>query len=269
MTISQFPGHSEAVGAKSPSASPSFTDVWVKEYKDRQEFYKPTELQMPSGKTVKVARMPLHLMWSRGLVPDSLTARVQDWIEAVDDESETKFVDELAVLSNDELIQRYVSWVDLLDFVWCTCVKAPTFVMTESEQNVEFGRLWVGEVDMDDKTYLFSFVQGVDQSVEDFFRQQGEALGELPDGEGLRVQAERVLWVERRGGRVAGVYDRPSDVPMGTVYPESDRRDEDGAHEERPQDTDGASAEVHAGGNQPLPKRTTGRAKKTKDPAGY
>jgi hypothetical protein len=243
-------GH-EAGGPNGSPASPSFVDVWVSEYKSREELYRPIMLALPSGKSVKVQRMPLHVMWTKGIVPDSLTARVQDWVKAIDaDDPQGSILTDMAGLSNDDLIKRYTSWVDMLDFVWCTCVKEPTFVLNESTQNTDFGRLWVGDVDLNDKAYLFSFAQGVDQTVEDFFREQNATLGTLPDGEGLLDPAQRVLWVERQGGRVVGVHDRPGDPRVGELHAGQDRRPEDGADEAgEEQDPDGARTEVQRQGD--------------------
>jgi hypothetical protein len=245
-------GHTEAGASSEGPASPSFRDQWISEYKARENLYRPTMLTLPSAKQVMVSRMPLHILWTKGLVPDILTARVQDWVSAIEaTDPASKLTGEIAALPNDQLIERYQSWLQMMDFVWCTCVTEPTFVMMEDEQDVASAKLWVGDVDLNDKVYLFSFVQGVDQSVEEFFREQGEIVGALPDGDQLLNPSERLLWVERTGGRVVGIHDRSGDVRVGDVHSDEDRRDETRPGPETAvETTDDSRPEIHPGTDQ-------------------
>lgn len=166
--------------------------------------------------------MPLSLMYQRGLIPDIFTARVQEWIGSIQKNLDDPVNAGKEFLhqedeTEEDMEKRYNDWLSIVDYTWCACVSSPSFCMKFEDQDLNKPVLWVGEVDYQDKIYVYTYAQGVDQTVEEFFREQEEALGAILDGEGVRDEAKQLLRVERKGGKLAGVYDRPSDVHVGDL----------------------------------------------------
>lgn len=207
-------------------------------------------LMLPTGKPIHVIRMPLVLLLQTGSIPDKLTHAVSKFINVIEttggdgDKAAKSFEQEFT----DDPIKAAQEWIELLNFVFCQCAISPVFVDTQEEAKPDHGIFWIGNVNFYDKLYVFQWAQGVDREVQAFLHEQIDALGTLPDEQGLRPTTEQLLASGQYGNVLASMADRPSDVDVGPVHSGEDRGDDRTSVSEE-EDTDGTSPEVHVEGH--------------------
>lgn len=149
-------------------------------------------LDVPSGEKIAAVRMPLTYMVRTGIVPDRLTGSVQKQIAQIQSGDPEKARKETIESYMQSPVEAEQEWNALLDFIWCECVVLPKFkplieANPDDEENPTFP---VDSVDMMDKVYLYQWCQGVNESVEDFFRTTSEAMGVMGDVIGVPLPSE-------------------------------------------------------------------------------
>jgi hypothetical protein len=180
-----------AVGAsdRPPIVRPgSLTDQWRTHLKtQRQQTTTVVALDLPSGMTVRAIRPSLLQLLGTGRIPDALVTPVQELIA-------------LGALAAGEdgtasAIRRQVdadpvgygaTFLGILDAVWLAAVVEPVFAADDRAD-----ALPVGSVSIADKTFVFVWAQGVDQSVSQFLdgsARSGAVVGSAPDGDRLRAR---------------------------------------------------------------------------------
>lgn len=159
---------------------------------------KGKELDLPSGNVALVQRPDLRKFVSKGQIPDALTGIVKASIAG---NEQAKAEMEEAVKNDPEMLG---SFVDFLDYVVLSAVLQPKVAaipMQENEDGSESNTpipldernqsvLYVDEVDMDDKMFIFQYAIGGTTDLESFRHQQEELLGSLLSGEDVADKAE-------------------------------------------------------------------------------
>jgi hypothetical protein len=184
-------GHPLGGSAPLPLAVPSLTDQWkahLRTQRDRESAV--TLLALPSGQRVRATRPSLLWLLGAGRVPDALAGPVQELIAlGTVAAGEDGVAAEMGRQQRADPVGYAATFLAILDLVWCAAVIEPRFAADGDGTDPE--ALPVGAVALDDKTYLFVWAQGVDQSVAEFLDRKGRAaaaLGAAPDGGRVRVR---------------------------------------------------------------------------------
>lgn len=150
------------------------------------------ELEVPSG-NVCLVRKPdgMRVFMSKGMIPNSLMPIVQTAI-AEGGKGNAKPVDPsklmAEVLEDPKKLQDMMS---LIDAVVCDIVLEPKVcpVPAEGEERDD-EVLYVDEVDMDDRMFLFQFAVGGTKDLERFRGEQASTMASISDGGEVRDEAE-------------------------------------------------------------------------------
>lgn len=181
------------------SAAPPLFEVWKKAKQERDAKRGGVILTLPSGLPVRVARMPLLALIQRGQIPDALAPVIRRYIEDIDRQLEpdkhhqrTDEVVQQAVARDP--VQAFADYKAILEFVFTSCVIEPRFIRHGDEDRFvpapgQDAPLYVDygpdgsepDVTGDDLQYVYNFCQGVDQTVEEYFREQAALMGDLAD----------------------------------------------------------------------------------------
>ena len=282
-----------AAGAQVPKPPRPLYDVWKERARARQQQeLGGVELMLPSGMPVRVRRIPLILMLQRGTIPDALTPIVNRYIAQITEE-ETKGLsqDELLARSQKQVsedvesdpVEAYNTYTAIIDFVFKTAVVEPRFFyrnevagvdsLQEMREILPAGQddplfLDFGpngeypDVDYADRMFVYQFCQGVDQTIEEFFRQQANDLGVLSDRQDLPLSAEGTLRVDELQRQLVGVPDRPSRVGVGDLYRGEDEGDQGSASQAPTAAQYGDRSQVQRQTNQQDAGRRLGKRKR-------
>ena len=209
------------------------------------------ELTLPTGNKVKAVRIPLLLLLQQGAIPDALTQIVSTFISGIQggDSQKAAAVFEASFAEGGDAVGAALKWIDLINFVCVNCIVTPRFVLKQEEADPPNGVFWIASMNFYDKQWLFSWAQGVDQSVREFLQQQADALGTALDGEGVRLTTEQLLAHGRASEFMVRVADQPSSMAMGSIYSEQDRRDRPSANPEGEETSNAERAQVSTGAN--------------------
>jgi hypothetical protein len=207
------------------SLDPSIELSWRQSAKQKSlERAKPIRLELPSGRPILAIRAHVRWLFKHNMIPDTLLAKVEDMIKLIELQDPQSIEKELSQKLEESPETEFLKWLDLINACWLGCVVQPQFTDDPDREGEESPPYYVGDVDYWDKMYLYQWAQGVDQSIIEFFQQQGEVMGALADGDILQLSAEGDLWVDRRGRFVAGPPGGPSDDEIREVHPKPNRR---------------------------------------------
>lgn len=165
----------------------SLADQWrahLKAHRQRETVVVPVDL--PSGMRVMAMRPSLLALLAAGRIPDALAGPVQDLI-ALGEVAGGGVATELAKRQAADPVGFAAAFLAILDHVWLAAVVEPRFAADDGTADAE--ALPVGAVGVDDKTFLFVWAQGVDQTVAQFLDRKGRPtppVGPAPDGPGVR-----------------------------------------------------------------------------------
>lgn len=155
------------------------------------------DLEVPSGNVARVRREPMQAFITKGIIPNSLLTIVQ---KAVDTGQEVDF--KLDELTTEQILEM----MSLLDAVIVECVEAPQVhpVPYWTDDNAVAGEcapeevgkviplvqrnqdlLFVDEVDMEDKNFIFQWVVGGTADLAAFRSQQTAAMERVRSGQEL------------------------------------------------------------------------------------
>lgn len=155
------------LGGDAPSPRGSLYDQWrSKQATTALSPMTPVLLTLPSGLQIKAARPTLMTMMRLGQIPDALTPKVSNLIALARDQGQAGVSTAMKAEYQVDPAGFYVTWLRLLDVVWCAAVKEPAFVEGDVPDGVE--AIPVSEVDLADKTHLFIWAQGADPAVAEF-----------------------------------------------------------------------------------------------------
>jgi hypothetical protein len=198
----------------------NLTELWAQHFRQKEaERGAPVRLHpLPSGgPPIMAVRLPLKVLIRKGMVPDRLTAVVDRWIGIYDALDPKKAQQQVADDFEEDPEGSFIKWSEMLNYVWMTSVVVPKYTNDLSKVDYEAGIFDVSEVDFSDKLYLYAWCQGVDETVEEFFRKQIDPLEPVPDGRDVQDDPGGVVRIPRPGGRLAGVSDQPGDASVGDV----------------------------------------------------
>lgn len=140
------------------------------------------DLPLPSGNTCRVRRISLETLMSRGSIPNSLMGIVKKAFEGK--RPEAKDLQELDAAAISDTFRLY-------DIVTVACVVEPAVSMPpEDDKDRDDDTLYVDEVDMEDKAFIFQWAVGGTADVEKFRQQSSSVLGALSEGEAVRDSTE-------------------------------------------------------------------------------
>jgi hypothetical protein len=144
-----------------------------------------TDLRVPSGALCRVRRVDLRIFVKQGRIPNSLRS-------IIDQAMGGKQLDEAEmakeVMDNPEKLDDMVSMVDsvVVDCVLQPRVKA----VPPAGQAKDPDQLYVDELDLNDKMYIFNWCVGGASDLEQFREEQETALGRIRAVAGAEVSAE-------------------------------------------------------------------------------
>lgn len=150
----------------------------------------PEELDLPSGNTALVRRPGMQAFITEGLIPNSLIAPMMATLEERDPSKQNENLKSIAdeLLTNAEGINDMLS---LVDAVTVACVVKPEILAApadEDERNEDL--LYVDEVDLDDKMFVFNFASGGTRDIERFRAGSSTAVADLENVRALPVSSE-------------------------------------------------------------------------------
>lgn len=159
---------SEPVPIPEPVKDPmrSLTDQWRAHLSAQHtSITRAATIDLPSGLSVRAKRPHLLLLLQTGKIPDTLAPRVESLIEVAQSGGEDAVKSDIERESQENPAAFYASWMNILDIVWTEAVIEPTFTRTpETEPDA----IPISAVSEDDKTFLFMWCQGVDETVATF-----------------------------------------------------------------------------------------------------
>ena len=140
-----------------------------------------TALDVPSGNTCKARRVGLDTFIKKGLIPNSLMPIVQEAMKGKKTEMDLESV------SEEDLIQI----MELIDAVTVDVVVEPrVHPVPESVEDRDDGILYVDEVVMEDKMFIFQWTVGGSSDLERFREEQADAVGDLRGSEDVGSAAQ-------------------------------------------------------------------------------
>ncbi len=171
-------------------ATASLTDQWKAHVQKRAtNSTTPRLLELPSGMKVRALRPSLLLLMQRGDIPDFLTPRIHELIAIASREGggDAAVATDIERERLDDPAGYVQRWTQILDIVWLAAVVEPHFAQNPGPGDAAIP---ISQVDEDDKTFLFTWCQGVDETLVTFReRRAGEiaTVGTPPPGEGIRT----------------------------------------------------------------------------------
>lgn len=146
------------------------------------------DLDLPSGNVALVRRRGLDAFMREGLIPNSLMALVQGQLDETEGKSPA-LQGELQKIASDTSALADVA--RLADAITVSCVIDPAVLpIPEEEEDRDEDLLYVDEVDMDDKLFIFSWVVGGTKDIERFREEQTAVLASISGGEEMEHTTE-------------------------------------------------------------------------------
>ncbi len=141
------------------------------------------ELTVPSGNVALVRPVGMQVFIQKGMIPNSLMPIVKGALAK--GKVDKSFYDEL-----DEKLLADV--IELMDAITCYCVVEPKVIPAppeDEERNPNL--LYVDEVDMEDKTFIFQFAVGGTKDLESFRDKQDSELELISNGKKPKSKTQR------------------------------------------------------------------------------
>lgn len=139
------------------------------------------DIEVPSGNVAKVRRKPMDALMAAGIIPNSLMPIVQEALQSGKEPD----------LNPEELTADQMEGVlQLVDGVVVSCTLQPhVSPIPADEADRDESKLYVDEVLMKDKMFIFQFVVGGTADVESFREEQGQRLEPVPASEDVAGDA--------------------------------------------------------------------------------
>lgn len=156
--------------------STTLADQWRRYLiQQRRQTAVVVDLVLPSGMTVRAMRPNLLQLLGTGRIPDALAAPVQELIAlgAVAG-GDDQIASELRRRSDADPVGFGAQFLAILDAVWLAAVVEPRFA-ADAQAEADAEAIPLGQVDVDDKSFLFIWAQGVDLEVRTFLDRQARA----------------------------------------------------------------------------------------------
>ena len=150
----------------------------------------PTPLELPSGNTCLVRPVGMDAFIKQGIIPNTLLGLVQKSLKAGTAE-EMDDLDEFTAeaLEDPEKLQ---SIFEVADSVTVYCVVEPPVHPVPTDRDArEADLLYVDEIDLDDKLFIFNFAVGGSRDLEAFRQQTAGGVGPVPDLQQVSVSTQQ------------------------------------------------------------------------------
>lgn len=134
-------------------------------------------LRVPSGKTAIVRNPGMQVFLSQGMIPNSLLGPIQAAL------SNGKRPDLKEIEVNDQTLN---DMLNLADAVVIYCVMEPKVTSNKDATGAilplearDSDKLYVDEIDVEDKMFIFQFAVGGTRDIEQFRKESAQSLGNL------------------------------------------------------------------------------------------
>lgn len=167
------------------------------------------ELEVPSGNVALVRPVGMHVFMQRGMIPNVLMPIVNEALKGknpdmskLTDDIDEKMISDVMQLFDDATVYCVVEPKVFPTPRWteehakeakCHPNEVGQPIPIEDRQAVlglEEDRLWVDEVDFDDKQFIFQFVVGGTRDLEQFRTEQADGVAHLRPVEDVEHEAE-------------------------------------------------------------------------------
>lgn len=156
----------------------------VSQWKQKKE---PVPLELPSGNTCLVRPVGMQAFLKQGFIPNSLLGIVQAGLKAGETGKPAEIdTDALMAeaLADPEKLQDIF---DIADSVTVYCVVEPPVHPIPEDNLREEDKLYVDELDLDDKMFIFQFAVGGSRDLEPFRQATGSGMGPVSDGDYVQL----------------------------------------------------------------------------------
>lgn len=143
-----------------------------------------SELTLPSGNVCQARRVDLSAMITSGRVPNALLPHMKGALTGK--APDAKDLKEVAVDEATVLEMLHLFDVVAIDVM----VDPQCHPMPEAKESRDPDSLYVDELDMEDKQFLFQWAVGGTSDVEKFREQSAQLMDALQPGEGVERQAK-------------------------------------------------------------------------------
>ena len=150
-----------------------------------KETWRAIATDLPSGNTALLRRAGLEQFLMMGMIPNTLIGLMQEQIAKAKGKpealNEDDISEQLAEMLEDP--QQLVDLIDMVDRITVFCVLEPKVAeVPVSHSDREEGTLYVDEVDLEDKMFIFQWAVGGVEDIEPFRKELAESLGSVLPG---------------------------------------------------------------------------------------
>jgi hypothetical protein len=151
----------------------------------------PVPLELPSGNTCLVQPVGMEVFLKQGFIPNSLMGVVQQGLKAGEP-------GKLGEVETDELMtealqdpEKLQDIFNVADAVTVYCVIEPKVHPAPTDENLrKEDELYVDEIDMDDKMFIFQFAVGGSRDLEPFRAATSAALESVSGSDRVQLPPE-------------------------------------------------------------------------------
>jgi hypothetical protein len=152
----------------------------AKQWKSKKSTIEPVEV--PSGNMARIRRKPLQVFIKAGLIPNDLLPIVKNAMKKGKVE-----------IKADEIMEdmnMVTSVLDLIDIVVVECVAEPkVYPAPLQEKDRDDDKLYVDEVDWEDKQFVYKYALGAVADLETFRQQQEDDVEPVQSGKDVESAA--------------------------------------------------------------------------------
>lgn len=149
-----------------------------------------SNVELPSGVVVKVKRISIPTLLSKGVFPDSLSSIITEKLDG-DKKGQTTDNDlDVSQLLGDQ--SKITDLFNSIDEIVLMTVVEPTVLSDKDEDGDEIPEedrdedaIYVSDIDLNDKIFLFQYSVGGSNQLEPFRAELDSAVGSLEDQQGI------------------------------------------------------------------------------------
>lgn len=151
--------------------------------------------ELPSGLSVELKKIPMAVLLKAGILPNTFMQVAQDAISRGEvDEAKIR---EQATAGPDVIAEMN----EMVDKVVVAAMKSPQcYEAPRNEADRDDAKLYVDEMDEIDKMYIFGWVTGGHENLEQFREGLAPSLGIVPGRETVAVPAKRASRARKATG---------------------------------------------------------------------
>lgn len=149
----------------------------------------PVPLELPSGNTCLVQPVGMEAFIKQGFIPNSLLPLVQQSLQGKNiSDADTDKLMSTALQDPEKLRDIF----DVADAVTVYCVVEPQVHPAPTDESLrEEDKLYVDELDLDDKMFIFNFAVGGSRDLEAFRTATVATVGTVPNVDNVQLPPEQ------------------------------------------------------------------------------